>query len=159
MTNPSNMALDFNAEKVSDGHIRSGWKVTLKVQPGEAPDAFVTAPLGTRWKVALVRLDENDQPVPPQQPEDKETKPDMWNMGPVKQAALFVKDYAFQQFLDSKVTQIVNDEHSAIQAVYAMFYISSRKFLADDPHSHYWQALMNEYRDIIEQQRYGDNLR
>ena len=106
--------------------------------------------------MVVVRLGENDEALPPAQPQDKKAKQTQWEMGPVKQAALFVRDRAFQNFLNEKVARSVHDETTAIEAIYQLFDITSRKFLIDDPAYRKWEALMREYRDIWEQSHYGD---
>lgn len=156
MTTPSNMALTFNAEKVGDSSHASGRKFVIRVKPGEAPEEFTNAAVGSMWKVVVVRMDENEDAVPPQQPEDKQQKRTIWTMPAPQQAALLCQRADFQNWLNGMGSSIVDEEETAKQFLYKHFNITTRAALKDVPE---WLIMVRRFQEHLDEERYGDNLR
>src|SRR5271166_1040039 len=61
-------SLCFEAVKMSYRQTRDGFVISLVIHPDEMPDALATAPLGSRWAVAMVRRGDDELPVSPDPP-------------------------------------------------------------------------------------------
>ena len=58
-------AINFEAVKLALRQSKDGIALTLSVHPSDMPAALWSHPIGARYMVALVRLDDTDQPVSP----------------------------------------------------------------------------------------------
>src|SRR5271166_3122817 len=61
-------SLCFEAVKMSYRQSGAGFVISLVIHPNEMPDALATAPLGSRWAVAMVRRGDDELPVSPDPP-------------------------------------------------------------------------------------------
>lgn len=156
--NPSNMALSFEAEKVSESNHASGRKFGIKTKPGAAPTAFIEAAIGSRWMISIVRLDENDAPCPAKQESDNKAPQSMWDAPAPKQAALLCNWPVFQDHLNELSDIIVHDKDTAKAAIYQLFSIDSRAELRFVPVLNDWTQFVREFREKLDDDRYGDNL-
>lgn len=55
-------AVHFEAKKTGFGQAQDGWSLTLRVQHGDMPPHVRDAMKGTRYMVALVEIDDNEEP-------------------------------------------------------------------------------------------------
>lgn len=63
MTKPSDHALNFEAVKLSLRQTKDGFALVLSLHPDDAPEQLFKSKIGARYMVALVELDDKDQPV------------------------------------------------------------------------------------------------
>jgi hypothetical protein len=104
------------ARKVAYRQSKDGMVISFVLHPSEAPDDLATAPIGTRYMLAAVRIGDDEQPesgqgIPPaaspvhsdeQSREGAPSKPKRsWHqMLPSQRAGILCGDAAFQQWAD-----------------------------------------------------------
>lgn len=147
MTLPSNMALTFEAKKVSDQQLSSGArKVSFLIEPGETPGALLNAAPGSVWTLAAVRQDENGAAVPAAQPSDAKAKVPFWDRPAPQVAALLCGQVKFQNWLNDHSGAVVTDEEAAKLVIYRVCGVSSRSQLPNPA----WDKLVRRYRDFLD---------
>lgn len=72
MKKPSDAAVHVEAVKSALRQTKDGVSLTLVLHPDGMPPSILTDPVGTRYMVALVRLDEDDTPIAPREKVDGE---------------------------------------------------------------------------------------
>jgi hypothetical protein len=105
-------ALSCEAKKHAYRQTQDGVVVSFVLHPQEVPDGLAISALGTRYMLALVEVDENEQPKQPREgikqthemapdpapPPDRARK--SWDeMSPAQQAGMLCADAAFRKFL------------------------------------------------------------
>lgn len=110
MTFRGEMALQFEARKVALKQDRTGYVLTLCLHPDEIPEELLRDFVGSRYAVAMVRI------------QDDETPTQYHNR--VQKAAMLSKNGAFQDWVG------VADEESAAEAICARCGIDSRAELS-----------------------------
>jgi hypothetical protein len=103
------MALQFEARKVALKQDRTGYVLTLSLHPDEIPEELLRDFVGSRYAVALVRIQDNEEPT---QYDNR-----------VKQSAILSKSESFQSFIGA------SSEEEAARAICAYCQISSRSEL------------------------------
>jgi hypothetical protein len=63
-------AVHFEAVKLGLSQDKSGLVLKLSIHPNDMPKDVVTDQLGARYLVAIVRMDDNDQPVKPKEKDE-----------------------------------------------------------------------------------------
>jgi hypothetical protein len=53
----------FECVKVAFSQDKNGYVLKLSIHPNDIPDDVITDPLGTRYKIGLIREDEQDNPT------------------------------------------------------------------------------------------------
>jgi len=123
------MALQFEARKVALKQDRTGFVLTLSLHPDEIPEELMRDYVGARYAVALVRIQDNEEPT-------------QYN-NRVKQAAILSKSEAFQGFVGAET------EDKAAAAICTYCHIDSRSELNGNKKA---QALFDDLvRDFEEQ--------
>lgn len=103
------MALQFEARKVALKQDRTGYVLTLSLHPDEIPEELLRDFVGSRYAVALVRIQDNEEPT---QYDNR-----------VKHSAILSKSESFQSFMGT------SSEEEAARAICAYCQISSRSEL------------------------------
>lgn len=84
-------AVNFEAVKLRMNQTKDGVVLHLAIHPDEVPDALFRSFVGKRYMVAMVELDEQDNPVQPNERTEGQKA--------VQQAALLCKNTDFQRFM------------------------------------------------------------
>lgn len=142
-------AVSFEGVKVAMRQTKDGYALTLVIHPDDVPPGLFATPVGQRYVVALVAVDDQEQPIPPKLPEVKESI-DSRGSEAVKYAALLCKEPLFwrylNDFIDFGVDKVYN-EASAADALRRYVGVSSRSELAhDDRRRGRFEHLATEYR-------------
>lgn len=146
MTMTSNMALQFVAKKHGANQIGNGWRIQIDVEDGQDYHPFKDSPRGTRWAVVVVRMDENDDAIPPQIPEDLEKeKVPFDDMGAVQQAGILCGRSEFQEFLSQTRKTLCVDDKTAAEKVRQICNVGSRSELGTPDNVGKWLKLRREY--------------
>lgn len=93
--------LDFEAVKYSMAQNKDGVKLTLLVHPSDCPQDLMSAWVGDRFQVVMVRLNDDDTPSIPLNKEEGERA--------VVAAGFLCRDERFQKFL-SRISSPFEDE-------------------------------------------------
>lgn len=118
------MHTQFEAVKVAMTQDKNGHLLKMAVHPNDTPESIMRDPVGTRYMVVLVRLNDEGEPVPSQVDEDGKRA--------VMLAGTLCTDEKFQQWL-VKIGEA--DEYSEMAATVALrriLNITSRKELKTD---------------------------
>jgi hypothetical protein len=85
-------ALSCEAKKHAYRQTQDGVVVSFVLHPQEVPDGLAISALGTRYMLALVEVDENEQPKQPRegikQTHEMVPDPASWNVATLKAAAI-----------------------------------------------------------------------
>lgn len=104
----------FEAVKAAMRQGKEGHMLILSIHPDEVPRDLYTDPLGSRYMVAMVRLDDEDQPIVPKDVEEGEKA--------VVQAGMLCRNPKFQEF----ILGMPGDENSCVAALHIALGINSR---------------------------------
>lgn len=63
MSNPSEAAVHLEAVLIAMNKTKDGFKTVFVIHPSDCPEELLRAPVGSRYMMALVQLDERDQPI------------------------------------------------------------------------------------------------
>ena len=91
MNDIRNMASAFEAVKIAMTQDKNGHVLRLSIHPSDTPEDIMRDPVGTRYQVALVRLNDQGEPTPSQQSADGDKA--------VKVAGALCADSRFQEWL------------------------------------------------------------
>ena len=105
-------ALQFEAVKIALKQDKTGYVLTLNVHPDEIPDELMRDFVGSRYGVAMVRI------------EDNETAKHYDNR--VKQAGILCRSRNFHVWLRKETELPVGGEDDAVEAIHRICHISSR---------------------------------
>lgn len=133
-------AINCEAKKHSYRQTQDGVVVSFVLHPQEVPDGLATAPLGTRYVLALVEIGDNEQPI-----KREPAKPKSY----AQKAGILCNEPAFWRFLQ----ETYRDDHPAhidadfaAETVRQICGVDSRKALVDGtPAGHRWRDLEAEY--------------
>lgn len=108
------------------------WIFRVRVHPNDMDEAISKAPMGTRYQVVLVELNDNDEP--------KERR--QWNeLPPASQAGIRCAELGFRRFLG------VETEDAAANEVRRRCEVQSRSELSTNERaSAAWEMLDSEYQ-------------
>ena len=121
MTEIRDAAINFEAVKISLKQDKTGIILTLAIHPNEVPPSLFTDWVGSRYVAALVKLDDEDKPI---EPEDlKEGRK------AVQVAGALCREPKFQNWLVSQGITFDASEEDAADAVCGILGISSRSEL------------------------------
>jgi hypothetical protein len=85
--------------KVAYRQSKDGMVVSFLLHPAEVPDDLVTAPIGQRYQLVMVRIGDDEQPEAPA-PRPQKAAKRRWHEIPASQrAAILCHDEAFQNWL------------------------------------------------------------
>jgi hypothetical protein len=133
------LAVNFEAKKDSLAQRQSGeWKLAFTVQAGDVPTELLTAPMGTRYMVALVEIGDDESPV--EKPKDNPHKMS-------QQVAMLCGDNRFHMFLtDKHPDNRKYTQNDAADYVRFQCKINSRSELDANPEAAArWRNLKAEY--------------
>lgn len=84
--------------KVAYRQSKDGMVISFVLHPADAPEDLVTAPIGTRYMLAAVRIGDDEQPQAPE-PQQKQGKRRWHEMPASQRAAILCKDETFIDWL------------------------------------------------------------
>jgi hypothetical protein len=124
MTEPRDAAVHFEGVKISLKQDKSGFILTVAIHPNDVPESLLRDWVGSRYMVAMVKMDDENRPVEP--PEVKAGREAVAKAGqlcklPRFQKWLFRAGYAFEE-----------SEAAAADAIKDVCQIQSRSDLKTD---------------------------
>lgn len=125
MSDPIAAAIDFEAVKVAMSQTKDGIKITLVIHPNDNTNELFSDHVGSRYKVVMVLLDDEDQPAP------RKTKTDAERA--VTAAVMLCKDPDFQKWMVDNNNALEVSEEGAISGLQMQCGIKSRSELRTDP--------------------------
>lgn len=121
MTKLREAAIHFEAVKISLKQDKSGFVLTTAIHPNDVPESLLRDWVGSRYMVAMVKLDDENQPIEP--PEVKAGRE------AVAKAAQLCKLPRFQKWLVSSGYAFEATEEAAADAIRESCQIDSRSDL------------------------------
>lgn len=125
MHKPSDAAISVEAVKVAMSQTKDGVKITLVLHPSDDINDLFVHPVGSRYQVAMVLLDDENNPVMPKHKADTEKA--------VTAAAMMCREEAFQKWLVDQGYVLDQSEAAAIKGVHLLCGINSRAELRVNP--------------------------
>jgi hypothetical protein len=118
MTEIRDAAVNFESVKLSLKQDKSGFILTMAIHPNDVPDSLLRDWVGSRYMVAMVKMDDEDKPIePPEVAEGKKA---------VQMAGTLCKEEKFQRWLGEGLDM---SEDEAAEALCEIVGISSRSEL------------------------------
>lgn len=131
-------ALSFEAVLVSLSKTKDGVKVVLVIHPNDMTSELFTHSIGSRYQMAAVQLDDQDQPVP------RKIKTD--GNRAVVSAGMLCRDKTFLEWLVKKGVIFSHSEEEAIEYLHSACGIKSRADLATNAVAlGRFEAIRNEF--------------
>lgn len=146
-------AVHFEGIKYSFRQSKDGIIISFVVHPHEVPASLSTSNIGARYMVALVEIDDNEEPKKPEPVKAKKErapkeKAEWRELTPTAQAILRCKDVPFRTFLSEKhgyQLAPISEEDAAI-AVRAICFVRSRSELSTNHKARViWHGLDSEF--------------
>jgi len=124
-------AITFEAKKDALSQKQNGdWKAGFVLAAAEMDQRFAMAPMGTRYRVVIVELNDDETA----RDHEGEIRDKWKGLGPVKQSGIRCKDPIFWAFLEERLHyQNINNEARAAGSVRAHCRIDSRRELNENP--------------------------
>lgn len=117
---PSAHAVHFEAVKVAMNQTKDGYKLVLALHPDEVPEEILRSLVGSRYMIAAVELQDNDEPKPLARKAVAEEKKDVvW-------AAELCREPAFQRWMFRRGFCSKPDEESATNGLRVYLGVTSR---------------------------------
>jgi|ETNvirnome_2_130_1030620.scaffolds.fasta_scaffold04981_3 hypothetical protein len=116
--NPRELAYTFEATKLSLDAQQSGDVLVLRIHPNDLPQELYEDWGGTRYMVAMVKLDHHDFPAPRREVIEGKRA--------VTSAAMLCRDYDFQVWIYQKGYALSVGEHDAAEGLRKELGIISR---------------------------------
>lgn len=91
MSDPKSAAIAFEGVKVSMSQTKDGIKITFVVHPNDDTQDLFNHPVGSRYQVVVVQVDDENQPIAPARRTEGERA--------VTAAIMLCREAAFQQWL------------------------------------------------------------
>lgn len=162
-------ALHFEGVKAAYRQTKDGVVVSFVVHPNEVPDGLATAPLGSRYIVALVQVGDDEKPI--QQPA-KESKPtaatapaspqpagakrDWREVQPAAQSGIRCAEPTFRAFLRETRGLDVFDKLQAEIAIRDICGVESRVEFSTNPSKRaLWKQIDDAYQAWSARERVG----
>jgi len=111
-------AMSFEGKKISMRQDGKGTYITLSVHPGEVPVDLLAQPVGCRYQIAMVLLDDHDQPTKGRDMEEGERA--------VQSAAMLCRNSRFQQWMVKVGLAILASEEACSDGIRAFCNVESR---------------------------------
>ena len=162
MNNVRQIALNCTVKKIAYRQSKDGIVISFLVHHAELPDALAIADLGTPYMMALVEIDDNDQPAAQRKEPAPKSEPltapvaaavDSGPIRAVKRAGYLCKDKRFQAFLKQefaggwRLMKEPNDDERAAEFVRWRCGVGSRRFIPGSPEAYArWQELDSGYQ-------------
>lgn len=130
-------AIQFEGIKVALKQDKNGFMLTLSIHPDEIPQELVRDFVGARYGVAMVRIDDNQQPL---------DRRDFEGSKYVKMAGMLAKTPTFWDYLEDEALVFEKNEDAAVEWLRTYLNIQSRSELMTNPTSRaLFDKLMKEY--------------
>src|SRR5690242_11263948 len=135
-------AVHFEAVKTAYRQTKDGIALTIVLHPHDVPPSLAVSPLGTRYQVAMVEIDDTDQPVsrdpltgaesrprPAGTPPIARTPGEGANLHPlVRRAVMLAKDERYHQWLQrTEYPYLTVDEEIAKKHIRLVCEVESRR--------------------------------
>lgn len=133
------MAMAFEAKKISMRQDGKGIYITLSIHPSDVPVDLLSQPVGSRYQMAMVLLDDHDRPVKPRDMDDGDRA--------VQSAAMLCRNPRFQVWMERARHAIMATEEACADGVRAYCQIESRSDLKTNRMA---RELFNELKDRFE---------
>jgi hypothetical protein len=111
-------ALQFECQKIALKQDAAGFVLTLRIHPDDIPEELFRDFVGARYGCALVRIGDDEHPVP--------------YLNRVQKAGILCRDRDFQFWAYNEFNSEGVTEQDAINAIYGFCGITSRSELNDD---------------------------
>ena len=111
-------ALQFECQKIALKQDAAGFVLTLRIHPDDIPEELFRDFVGARYGCALVRIGDDEHPVP--------------YLNRVQKAGILCRDRDFQFWVYDEFNGEGVTEQDAINAVYSFCGITSRSELNND---------------------------
>lgn len=118
MSEIRDIAINFEAVKVSMNQDKNGLMLKLAIHPSDAPQDLVVAPVGTRYMIAAVMLNDQDEPVKGVKKREADTV--------ISIAGALCRNPRFQDWLVDTGLAFARGEKGAVDAVREFCGITSR---------------------------------
>jgi hypothetical protein len=118
MSDIRDVAINFEAVKVSMNQDKNGLMLKLAIHPSDAPQDLVIAPVGTRYMIAAVMLNDQDEPTKGIKKREADSI--------ISIAGALCRNERFQQWLEESGMADDRSEKAAVQAVREFCGIKSR---------------------------------
>jgi hypothetical protein len=137
------IATVFEGVKVGFRHVKDGIVLQLAIQPDDLPQDIVKDKLGTRYQVALVRIDADENPIGSADQED--------GMRAVRLAGTLCTDENFQSWMAFSNYADEISEEATTEALRNLLGVKSRRELKTNKHA---RLKLYNLRDVfIEEMR------
>lgn len=131
MTEPGWISLEVL--KIALRQTKDGLAVTFLIHPEDMHPSLLSDPIGSRYMVKLVRVDENEQPVVQSESlmrvDDSPIRKAQKNI--IASAGILCRDKDFQQWLFKRRISVEPSEAGAVEGLHAYLRIHSRAQLAE----------------------------
>lgn len=135
-------ALDFEGVKVYLKQNKDGVVIHFAIHPDDAPKDLITAPIGSRYQVAVVRIDDDGTPATPVHKEKANRI--------IQAAGMLCRNPKFWKWLSDQVAMDINDEEEAVTHLHAILGIDSRAELRDNEEAaKQFVEISKDFRDYL----------
>ena len=110
--------MSFEGRKISMRQDGKGTYITLSIHPGEVPMDLLAQPVGCRYQIAMVLLDDHDQPVKGRDMEEGERA--------VQSAAMLCRNPKFQQWMVRVGLAVFTSEEACTDGLRVFCKVESR---------------------------------
>lgn len=110
--------MSFEGKKISMRQDGKGTYITLSIHPGEVPMDLLAQPVGCRYQIAMVMLDDHDQPTKGRDMEEGDRA--------VQSAAMLCRNPKFQQWMVRVGLAVIASEEACSDGVRAFCKVESR---------------------------------
>lgn len=121
---PKALAIGFEAVRYSMSQSKDGYKLTLVIHPDDVNNELTSHPIGTRYQVALVEVDDQGEPVNRKRTEGEQA---------VAAAGMLCRNPDFQRWCYVRDAFFEPSEDGAKAYIYQVCGILSRAELASQP--------------------------
>ena len=139
-------AVNFEAVQIAMTKTKDGIVLKMAMHPDEIPESILRAHVGQRYMVAMVALDEYENPVaPPEIVAGKKA---------VQQAGILCHDPKFQEFIGNEIDDLIMDDEACAKALCGILCIESRAELKTDPSTRdAFKALVRNFYESRDESR------
>ena len=124
MENVRDAAISFEAVKLKLSQDRNGYVLHLSIHPNDIPDELLRSWVGARYTVAMVELDEHQQPVMSEAQQEGGKA--------IQLAGILCRDPDFQRFLGVQLGHAIFGMEECRTALCGVLGIKSRTELKDN---------------------------
>ena len=170
MTDLRAAAIKFEGVKLGMSQSKDGHVFRLSVHPNDTPEDLMRHPVGARYMVALVRLDDHDQPMTPAKQEapaeratSRNKNPEPWHTLKLsKRAAIMCGEPMFWEWANARMGvpsrfHIVNADEAAIWLRHRTAVDSRKEYDTDEAAGRRYLEIERSYRaHRMEVERYGE---